>query len=152
MKVAIKHHPAYFKAKSMGDVMLDIISREQNFELPLDKWAKAAYQVAKQQVNFNTNSSRNQLPMFFRRAIMVIMYGEFSNRYSMNDVGLKIAELEGRAKAYNHCTLIHSISKHKDAIQFPKANQLYIDTFNAIYNELLRQSFLKRFTRNAYNH
>lgn len=150
MKVKIQHHPAYFKAKSMGDIMLDIFTREQNFELPLDKWANSAYQVAKQQVKFKTNSSRNQLPVFFRRSFMVIMYNEFNNRYSMNDIGLKMAELEGREKAYNHCTLIHSISRHKDAMAFTKANQLYMDVFNSIYNELRRQSYLKRF-HNANN-
>ena len=146
MKVPIVHHAALFKAKSMGDIMLDIMKSEQNFMLPFDKWTDKAYEVAKQQVNFKAKSSREMLPVYFRQAFVVIMYREFQDRYSMTICGKRMAQLENRKNPYIHCTVIHYLNRHKDAMEYPKANSLYIDVFNAIFTELKRQSFLIRFT------
>lgn len=151
MKPKIQHHPAYFKAKSMGDIMLDVFSREQNFELKIEDWSKKAYEVAKQQVSFVTRSNREQLPVYFRQAFTVIMYSEFSDRHSMTTCGKILAELQRREKPYGHCTVIHYLNRHEDAMKFPKANQLYMDVFKAIFNELRRQSYLKRFQNGNSN-
>lgn len=129
----------------------ETMSANKNYSTSIEQWSQQAYEAAKSKMKFKVGAGGKQDLVNFRCAFCVIMYLELGNYFSLTDCGKQMAKLENRKKPYSHCVLLHYIEKHRNAIEFPKANLRYMDIFNAVYLELNSKSLLKKFKYNANN-